>query len=53
MDIPAPPPLTNDRRARRAIVLTSHPGNDAAVAPKVRWGAADPVAWRAVLSSAR
>ncbi len=51
MDTPTPPPKTNDRGTRRAIVLTSHPGNDAAVAPKVRWGAADPVSRGAVVGT--
>ena len=42
MDTSEPPRPTNDRRARRAIVLTSHPANAAGGAPKIRWGAADP-----------
>ena len=35
------PLLANSRRSTRAIVLTSHPGNDAGALPIV-WGAADP-----------
>jgi GTP cyclohydrolase II len=44
MDITEPPRQTNDRRARRAIVLTSHPANAAGRAPKICWGAPDPIA---------
>jgi GTP cyclohydrolase II len=44
MDNSEPPRPSNDRRARRAIVLTSHPANAAGSAPKIAWGAADPVA---------
>src|SRR5271163_3243721 len=36
-----PPPLGNDRRTRRAIVLTSHPQNDAARRLPIVWGAGD------------
>jgi GTP cyclohydrolase II len=36
-----PPPLGNDRRTRRAIVLTSHPQNDAARRLPIAWGAGD------------
>src|SRR5581483_11933374 len=42
MDTTGPPRPTNDRRARRAIVLTSHPANANGGAPKIHWGAADP-----------
>jgi GTP cyclohydrolase II len=41
MDPSEPPRPSNDRRARRAIVLTSHPANANGGAPKIRWGAAD------------
>jgi GTP cyclohydrolase II len=43
MDTTDPPRPSNDRRARRAIVLTSHPATAAGSAPKIQWGAADPV----------
>jgi GTP cyclohydrolase II len=42
MDTTDPPRPTNDRRARRAIVLTSHPANANGGAPKINWGAPDP-----------
>ncbi len=38
------PLMSNDRKAPRPIVLTSHPQNVAGRAGKIAWGAADPVA---------
>jgi GTP cyclohydrolase II len=43
MEQTAPPGMSNDRRNRRAIVLTSHPQNDTARLPRIAWGAADPI----------
>jgi len=43
MEQTAPPGMSNDRRNRRAIVLTSHPQNDTARLPRIAWGAGDPI----------
>jgi GTP cyclohydrolase II len=42
METSPPAAVPNDRRNTRAIVLTSHPGNDAARRLPIEWGAADP-----------
>ena len=46
------PLMSNDRRAPRSIVLTSHPQNVAGRAGRIEWGAADPMIRGPVIAGA-